>query len=97
MSLKEANTVAPNRLFQALAIDNHNFANNVPKCVKSIAFAQGDSTIVGCIKQVNMPEGLPSNLFYILDKFDLNSCTMHVIMLFVNINVSHSITTILTL
>ncbi|KAJ8432665.1 hypothetical protein Cgig2_002052 [Carnegiea gigantea] len=51
--------VAPNRLFQALAVDNHNFAKNVPEFAKNIEFVQGDSTAVGCIKQINFPEGSP--------------------------------------
>uniref|UniRef100_A0A7C9DCS0 Bet v I/Major latex protein domain-containing protein n=1 Tax=Opuntia streptacantha TaxID=393608 RepID=A0A7C9DCS0_OPUST len=51
--------IAPSRLFQALSIDNHNFAKNLPEFVKSIEFVQGDSTIVGCIKQVNLPDGSP--------------------------------------
>ena len=62
--------VAPNRLFQALAIDNHNFAKNIPKCAKSIELIQGDSTAIGCIKKVNMPEGSPSDPLYILSKFN---------------------------
>ena len=49
--------VAPKRMFQALQIDSHNFAKHLPKFVKSIEFVQGDSTTVGCIKQINMPDG----------------------------------------
>lgn len=51
--------ITPSRLFQALSIDNHNFAKNLPKFVKSIEFVHGESTTVGCIKQVNLPDGSP--------------------------------------
>ena len=50
--------VAPGRLFQALAIDNHNFMPKAtPDYVKSVEFVEGDSTTVGCIKKMNFPDG----------------------------------------
>ena len=49
--------VAPKRMFQALQIDTHNFAKNLPQFVKSIEFVQGDSTTAGSIKQINLPDG----------------------------------------
>ncbi|KNA04940.1 hypothetical protein SOVF_195010 [Spinacia oleracea] len=52
--------VAASRLFQALAIDNHNFVPKaVPHFVKSVEFLQGDSTAVGCVKQINFPDEAP--------------------------------------
>ncbi|KAL2945306.1 Major allergen Pru ar 1 [Bienertia sinuspersici] len=52
--------IAPARLFQAFAIDNHNLMPKIaPQFVKSIEFVQGDSTAVGCIKQINFPSDAP--------------------------------------
>nr|AII25439.1 PR10 [Halostachys caspica] len=52
--------VAPARLFQAFTIDNHNLMPKVvPQFVKSIDFVQGDSTAVGCVKQINFPADAP--------------------------------------
>ncbi|XP_057549308.1 pathogenesis-related protein STH-21-like [Amaranthus tricolor] len=52
--------VAPGRLFQALAIDNHNFMPKAtPDYVKSVEFVEGDSTTVGCIKKMNFPDAAP--------------------------------------
>ncbi|KNA07830.1 hypothetical protein SOVF_168240 [Spinacia oleracea] len=52
--------VAAPRLFQALAIDNHNLMPKVvPHLVKSVEFVEGDSTTVGCVKQINLPDEAP--------------------------------------
>ncbi|KAK9726391.1 hypothetical protein RND81_05G211800 [Saponaria officinalis] len=51
-------SVAPARLFQAMCIDTHNFLPKViPEFVKSINIIQGESGSVGCIRQMNFPEG----------------------------------------
>ncbi|XP_021722272.1 pathogenesis-related protein STH-21-like [Chenopodium quinoa] len=52
--------VAASRLFQALALDNHNFVpKTLPHFAKSVEFIEGDSTTVGCIKQINFPDEAP--------------------------------------
>ncbi|KAL9239044.1 hypothetical protein vseg_013399 [Gypsophila vaccaria] len=52
--------VSPARLFKALTTDNHNLMPKVvPEFVKSIDVLHGDPSSVGCIKQINLPEGRP--------------------------------------
>ncbi|KAK9726398.1 hypothetical protein RND81_05G212500 [Saponaria officinalis] len=52
--------IAPSRLFQALCIDTHNFLPKaVPEFVKSVDVIQGEPGSVGCITQINLPEGRP--------------------------------------
>lgn len=52
--------VAPARLFQAFCIDNHNFLPKVvPHFVKSMELVEGESTAVGCVKQINFPDEAP--------------------------------------
>ncbi|KAL2900319.1 Pathogenesis-related protein STH-21 [Bienertia sinuspersici] len=58
--LEEASPIAPARLFKAMCLDNHNLIPKVvPHLVKSIDFVEGDSTVVGCVKQFNLAEGSP--------------------------------------
>ncbi|XP_074267527.1 major strawberry allergen Fra a 1-3-like [Silene latifolia] len=52
--------VSPGRLFKALSTDNHNLIPKVvPYFVQSIEVLQGDPASVGCVKQINLPEGRP--------------------------------------
>ncbi|XP_021722764.1 pathogenesis-related protein STH-21-like [Chenopodium quinoa] len=65
----EASSVAPARLFKALCLDNHNvFPTVTPQVIKSIDFVEGDSTVVGCVKQFNFAEGVPYK--YLKSKVD---------------------------
>jgi pathogenesis-related protein Bet v I family protein len=51
-------TVAPARLFKGLCLDNQNiFPKVLPNVIKSIDFVEGDSTVVGCVKIINFPDG----------------------------------------
>ncbi|XP_021763232.1 major allergen Pru ar 1-like [Chenopodium quinoa] len=66
--------VAPNRLFQAMSIDSHNFLPKVvPHFVKSVEFVEGDSTTVGCVKNINFPDEAPYR--YVKTRVDEIDCT----------------------
>ncbi|KAK9756899.1 hypothetical protein RND81_01G128500 [Saponaria officinalis] len=55
-----ASPVSPARLFKALSTDNHNLMPKVvPDFVKSIECLTGNPCSVGCVKQINLPEGRP--------------------------------------
>ncbi|XP_021722279.1 major allergen Pru ar 1-like [Chenopodium quinoa] len=65
--------VAPSRLFNALSIDSHNFLPKVvPHFVKSVEFVEGDSTTVGCVKNINFPDEAPYR--YVKTRVDEIDC-----------------------
>ncbi|GAB4829955.1 hypothetical protein Ancab_019601 [Ancistrocladus abbreviatus] len=50
--------VAAERLFKALCLDNHNiFPKVMPESFKSVEFVKGTSVVVGCVRQMNFPDG----------------------------------------
>ncbi|XP_057546661.1 pathogenesis-related protein STH-21-like [Amaranthus tricolor] len=75
-AIDETSPIAPARLFKALCLDNHIiFPKVLPHVIKTIDFVEGDSTVVGCVKQYNFAEGIPHKYAKgKVNELDVNNC-----------------------